>query len=245
MRFPLRFTADFQLGVIARFMNARGRLPSALQLAPYSVANSNPLPPVQSMSRIVWIGGAEPLGYPDMPRFVNALAAGGREVFLHTDGALLRRRIHEFQPSRRFRFVLRFAGPTLADNGVALEAARGARLAGFLICALLVLRTPGEIEALEKVHSELHPLDLDGRLIVAATGTPEVRRLVMSARSRLLPRRWLRLSGVFEELALLRPEPTQASPAPRGRRESRVSSVSHPGPAASRRDGGYEEGAPA
>jgi hypothetical protein len=245
MRFPLRFTAGFQLGVIARLMNARGRLLSVLQLAPYSAANANPLPPVQSMSRIVWIGGAEPLEYPEIPRFVNALAAGGREVFLYTDGALLRRRIHEFEPSGRFRFVLRFAGPTLADDGVALEAVRGARLAGFLICALLVLRTPGEIDALEKVNSELRQLDLDGRLVVAGARTLEVRRLVMSARSRLLPRRWLRWSGVFDEVAVLRPEPAQASPEPRGPRQSLVRPVSHPGPAASRRDGGCEEGAQA
>ena len=109
MRFPVRFTSDFQLGVAARILRTRGRQPLILRLAPFArtqtiaCRRSNPLP-----SSMVWIGGAEPLEDPEIPKFTNALAASAREVFLQTDGKLFRRRVHEFQPSPRFRFAFHF-----------------------------------------------------------------------------------------------------------------------------------------
>jgi len=199
MRFPLRFTSDFQLGVVARGMQARGRAPLVLKLAPFVEGVGTALPPVESAPRLVWIGGAEPLEYPEIPRFANALAASGREVFLHTNGALLRRRMHEFQPTARFRFALQFDGPSAADSGVALDAIRGAKLSGFLVCGLSLVRESDEIDALAGLHSELHRLDLDGYLIVpAAAETASSGRVLRQARKRLLNRRWRRLSGMFD-----------------------------------------------
>src|SRR5262245_22399201 len=118
MRFPLRFTSDFQLGVIARSMQARGRRPLILELAPSSNGNAQELPRAESAPRIVWIGGAEPLEHSGMARFANELASTGREVFLQTDGAKLRRRVHEFQPMSRFRFVLQFDGSSAAHDPI-------------------------------------------------------------------------------------------------------------------------------
>jgi hypothetical protein len=197
MRFPLRFTSDFQLGVIARGMQTRGRAPLVLKLSPYT-ETSESLPGVESAPRLVWIGGAEPLEYPEIPRFANALAAGGREVFLHTDGALLRRRMHEFQPTARFRFVLPFEAPSVAESGVALDAVRGAKLSGFLVCGLSVVRKNDEMDALARLHSELHRLDLDGYLIVPAMRAPSSNGVLSKARERLLNRRWRRLSEMFD-----------------------------------------------
>jgi hypothetical protein len=199
MRFPLRFTSDFQLGVIARGMQARGLAPLVLKLAPFVAGVGTALPSVESAPRLVWIGGAEPLEYPEIPRFANALAASGREVFLHTNGALLRRRMHEFQPTARFRFALQFDGPSTADNGVALDAIRGAKLSGFLVCGLSVVRDGEAIDALERLHSELHRLDLDGYLVVPpAAETASSSGVLRQARERLLNRRWRRLSEMFD-----------------------------------------------
>jgi len=198
MRFPLRFTSDFQLGVIARGMQARGRTPLVLKLAPFVEGDGTALPSVDAAPRLVWVGGAEPLEYPEIPRFANALASSGREVFLHTNGALLRRRMHEFQPTARFRFVLRFDGSLLADHVAALDAIRGAKLSGFLVCALSVLQESNEIDALVRLHSELHQLDLDGCLIVPAVGTVSSNEVLNNARERLLNRRWRRLSEMFD-----------------------------------------------
>ena len=199
MRFPLRFTSDFQLGVIARGMRARRRAPLVLKLAPFIEGVAPALPGVESAPRLVWICGAEPLEFPEIPRFTNALASSGGEVFLQTNGAMLRRRMHEFQPTARFRFVLRFDGPSTADNAVALDAIRGAKLSGFLVCGLSVVRHDDDIEALARLHAELHQLDLDGYLIVPAAGAATSSNEVLSqARARLLNRRWQRLSEMFD-----------------------------------------------
>ncbi len=199
MRFPLRFTSDFKLGVIARGMQARRRAPLVLKLAPFVEGVAWALPSVESAPRLVWIGGAEPLEYPEIPRFTNALASSGREVFLQTNGAMLRRRMHEFQPTARFRFVLRFDGPSTAVSAVALDAIRGAKLSGFLVCGLSVVRERDDIDAVARLHAELHHLDLDGYLIVPAAGAATSSNKVLSqARERLLNRRWRRLSEMFD-----------------------------------------------
>src|SRR5882757_8762779 len=110
MRFSVRFTSDFQLGLAARILRTRGRQPLILKLATFSSSTDDRLPTIESAPSMVWIGGAEPLEYPEISKYSNALAASGREVFLQTDGKLFRRRVHEFQPSQRFRLVFRFAG---------------------------------------------------------------------------------------------------------------------------------------
>jgi hypothetical protein len=178
-------------------MQARGHQPSVLRLAPWSRVEATPLPPVRSTARIVWIGGSEPLEYPEIPGFANDLATAGREVFLRTSGKLLRPCIHQFQPSSRFRFVLPFDGQALQD-AIILEAIRVAKLSGFLVCALTFLRAPGGLDSLAKLHTELHRLDLDGYLIAPAARTPELDRAVADARLRLLNRRWRRLSEMLE-----------------------------------------------
>jgi hypothetical protein len=183
-------------------MRARGRRPFVLRLVPFSDAfgAQGSLPAVESMARIVWIGGAEPLEHPGIARVAIDLAASGREVFLQTNGEMLRRRIHEFQPSPRFRFVFRFEGPSAGRSSAAVEAIRVARLSGFLVCGLTVLRKPDEIETLEKLHGELHQLDLDGYLIVPDSRTPQLNRALSEVRGRLLNRRWRRLSGMFDSV---------------------------------------------
>jgi hypothetical protein len=215
MRFPLPFTADLQLGVVSRAMRAQRRSPLTLSLAPHPEANATPLPDVRSTVPSVWIGGSEPLEYLEIPRFVNALAAAGREVFLRTDGALLRRRIHEFQPSSRFRFVLPFESSALADNRVALEAVRAVKLSGFLVCALTVLRAPEEIDTLAKLHAQLHGLDLDGYLISPAANTPSLARALGEARRRLLNRRWSRLSEMLDSPVSISSAPAHRTGRPR------------------------------
>jgi hypothetical protein len=117
---------------------------------------------------------------------------------LQTDGGLLRRRIHEFQPTPRFRFVLGFAESGPSADGVALEAIRVAKLSGFLTCALTRLEMPDEIGRLANLHRELHELDLDGYLIVPAAGSAELNGAVDMARKLLLNRRWRRLSRMLD-----------------------------------------------
>jgi hypothetical protein len=204
MRFPIRFTSDFQLGVAARIARTRGRQPLILRLAPFAADAADCLPPVESVPSLVWIGGAEPLEYPEVAKFANAVAASGREVFLQTDGRLFRRRVHEFQPSPRFRLVFRFsdAGINAVENAAVVEAIRIAKLSGFLTVGLTIPSAATELEGLIELHSELKKLDLDGSLIFGGDSSAELDRAVAAARSRLLDGRWSNLSRLFSSVAL-------------------------------------------
>ena len=229
MTFSLRLTADLTLALAARaFGNKQGN-PPILQLSPetnfqtasarFSTSTHQAVDGASQSgtlvsryrSPILWISGAEPLDSPEVARFTNALAASGRSVFLETSGALLKRRLHEFQPSNRFYFTVRFDGlasshdqPNAREGALAvgLEAIRMARLAGFLTCALLVTHphtAPGE---LEQLHAEIRQLDVDGFLITCAALSPELENTVKQLRGRLLSRRWALLSGLVESAAL-------------------------------------------
>ncbi|MGA2430900.1 MAG: hypothetical protein ABSH13_20555 [Candidatus Acidiferrum sp.] len=205
MRFPLRLTADLTLGLAVRSLRLKRKRPLILNLLASGNANSYKSP-------IVWIGGHEPLNLPETPRVVNFLAAAGRHVFLPTTGLLLRRRIHEFQPSQRLHLTIRFDGAeTSHDQRVgqrgafrdALESVRTAKLSGFFLCAQLVLHSPREATELEHLHGELINLDFDGYLIslaAPASASHELRRSISDLRKRLLSRRWALLSTLLDSV---------------------------------------------
>ena len=200
MRFPIRFTSDFQLGVAARIARTRGRQP--LILRPWTFDGvPDSLPEVESLPSLVWIGGFEPLEHPEVPKLANAIAASAREVFVRTNGKLFRRRVHEFKPSPRFRLAFRFSGASVdaPENADVVEAIRIAKLSGFLTVGFTVLSATTELEKTIALHSQLKKLDLDGSLIFAAEKSPELNRAADSARSRLLDGRWSNLSRIFND----------------------------------------------
>jgi len=172
---------------------------------------------------MIWIGGAEPLEYPEISKFTNALAASAREVFLQTNGKLFRRRVHEFQPSPRFRLAFRFTSASVdaAENADVVEAIRIAKLSGFLTVGFAVLAAPSGLESLIALHSQLKKLDLDGSLIFTADAAPELNRVAAIARSRLLDGRWSDLSRVFNAAGLRAwPRVTVRSATPSERRHA-------------------------
>src|SRR5579863_1072736 len=201
MRFPVRFSSDFQLGVAARILRTRGRQPLILRPMPPASGVADPLPQVESVPSLVWIGGFEPLEHPDVPKFANAVAASSREVFLQTNGKLFRRRVHEFQPSPRFRLAFRFSGASIdaPENAEVVEAIRIAKLSGFLTVGFTVLGAATVLEKMIALHSQLKKLDLDGTLIFTADRSPELNLVADTARSRLLGGRWSNLSRVFND----------------------------------------------
>ncbi len=255
MTFTLRLTADLSLALAARALGNKNADPLILQLSPdtdFQIASGSSSrdarpggnSPSQSgalvpryRSPILWIAGSEPLDYPEVARFTNALAASDRHVFLQTSGAALKRRLHEFQPSSRFYFTIRFDGTrpleeqqSIGDgaNRVGLEAIRMARLAGFFTCAHLV--AGGDVAAgdLELLHAEVSKLDVDGFLITGAANEPGLEKSVKKLRRRLLSRRWALLSDLVEAAA-------RPSALPDSRQIDRQ-------PVAESQPGGFEEG---
>src|SRR5256884_8264020 len=117
MRFPLRLTVDLALARLARTSRENAKSASVLLLAPMEPASPSrldscahhPMAPktgTELLARVrnapapvVWIGGSEPLLHPEMGQLTRCIAAIGRDVFLETDGALLRRRIHRIRPA--------------------------------------------------------------------------------------------------------------------------------------------------
>ncbi len=215
MKFPLRLTADLALGLAIRFLRLNGTRPLLVNLSAGGRVE-------QASSPIVWMGGNEPLELAETPRIVNSLTAS-KHVFLPTRGILLRRRIHEFQPSPRLHLTIRFDGAEAAHDRRAghgafrdaLESVRAARLSGFLLCAQLVLHAPDEAVELDCLHGELRKLDFDGFLISFARShasqvNQELHRAAFGLRRRLLTRRWALLSTLLDPV--LWPAPAAVSP---------------------------------
>jgi hypothetical protein len=221
--FSLRLTADLTLALAARALGAaHGRsvilqlssehnFDSALASRSAPQASAHLFQSVARVSRyrspIIWIGGSEPLDHPQVGRFSNALAGSGRHVFVETSGTSLKQRLHEFRPSSRLCFAVRFASTqpvpdqhTASEAGLraGLEALRMARLAGFFTCAHLVLHPDGSRSELEDLHAEIQKLDVDGFLIIPAVLTPELQKAVVQLRRRLLTRRWSLISSLLE-----------------------------------------------
>ena len=229
MTFSLRLTADLTLALAARSISTKQSYPPILLLSPHINFQTDAAPlsigghhagkgssPSGDLVRrfrspIIWIAGSEPLDSPEVARFANALAASGRSVFLETSGVSLKRRLHEFQPSSRFYFAVRFDGLESSPGQrnsrdgafrVGLEAIRMARLAGFFTCALFVLHPDTAAGELEQLHAEISKLDIDGFLITCAALDPGMENNVTQLRRRLLSRRWALLSSLLDSSAV-------------------------------------------
>ncbi|MGC1618466.1 MAG: radical SAM protein [Candidatus Acidiferrum sp.] len=260
MTFSLRLTADLTLAWSARAMGAKSGHPLILNVSPdgrfYSACASVTIrtnkknggrSPSQSStharrfgSPLIWIGGAEPLEYLGISRVANEFSAARRHVFLQTSGAQLKRRLHEFQPSNFFYFVIRFNG--LSQDSVhqtrresafrsQLEALRMARLAGFLTCAQLIIHPDNDASEVAQLHGDIQKLGVDGFLITRASLAPELEPKAAKLRRGLLSRRWALLSRLLDIASL---------PA-----ASRISLQAPRPPLPTSESGGFGEGAEA
>lgn len=188
MRFPLRLTADLALAWFApKSRLARGAGPiqfvdSAEILhrdSSHPVSHEKIREINSSRSPVVWIGGSEPLGHPGISHLVRAITQTGHFVFLETDGALLRRRIHEFQPVPRLFLTVQLepGAPRGVSEGLppgvfelAAEGMRAARLSGFLICVHARVHLDTEPGAMASLIQYAQSADVDGIVITAANG---------------------------------------------------------------------------
>src|SRR6266403_3894023 len=188
MRFPLRLTAVLAL---ARFAPKSRSAQSAGLIQFVDAAeilhhdSSHPVSHEKireinsGRSPVVWIGGCEPLHHPGIAHLVRSITQTGHFVFLETDGKLLRRRIHEFQPVPRLFLTVRLdsAGPPRASERLlpsvfelAGEGLRAARLSGFLICAHARVHAETELGAMAEVIQFAHSTDVDGIVITTENG---------------------------------------------------------------------------
>jgi MoaA/NifB/PqqE/SkfB family radical SAM enzyme len=188
MRFPLRLTADLAMACIAQKVRLAQNahliqfVDAAEILHPDSghpVSHEKIREIIGSRSPVVWIGGGEPLHHPGIAHLVRAITQSGHFVFLETDGTLLRRRIHEFQPvSRLFLTVRLQSGATLRTSAgvlpgaseLAVEGIRAARLSGFSICAHVRVHAERDQGDMRELIQFARALDVDGIVITHANG---------------------------------------------------------------------------
>ena len=253
MSISLRLTADLSFALALRILGARRGGSPIVYLDPcvafgegrgsQSVEGQSTTDqtvpafhfPPRSSSPIVWISGIEPLEHPGIARITNSLVSSGRHIFLETSGISLKHRLHEFQPTSRFYFAVRFEQPSPArdehNSGAAkfrvgLEAIRMARLAGFLTCANLVVRAHADIREWEKLHAELCQHDVDGCLITAPSSGPDLAGQVAEMRKRLVSRCWVLLSSLLESSAPLSASHSSGSTAHVVSSDSQANAVS-------------------
>jgi hypothetical protein len=215
MRFPALLSAKFAKARIAALF--RGSPPAsfidfidAAQVlhpgSPHPVSHERIRAILDSPAPALWIGGGEPLEHPGISHLVRALAPTGRFVFLETRGALLRRRIHEFQPTPRFFLTIRFEGaPSAAEETrnpaafeSAFEAIRAARFSGFFTAIHASLREDADLSPLQDFASLLSGLDLDGWLLTSATPAQAALQNASEARKLIPNAQWRRLSAHLE-----------------------------------------------
>jgi hypothetical protein len=180
LRFPLRLTADLAFARFARGARPIQFVDAAEMLHPdatHPVSHEKIREIISSRSPVVWIGGSEPLHHPGVAHLVRAITHSGHFVFLETDGTLLRRRIHEFQPVPRLFLTVRLepGAPRRSSNSLqpcvtelAVEGIRAARLSGFSLCVQARVATETKISETAELFQLAQSLDVDGIVISPA-----------------------------------------------------------------------------
>jgi hypothetical protein len=131
----------------------------------------------EARATVVWLCGTEPLFHPAIGEVSAALADSGVYVFLHTSGAGLRKRIHEFKPVDRLYLTLEIPPHDAVSSEkhnavnqstplpVVLEALRVARLSGFHVCAHFTIGQSTTAADLAARVAALYPQHLDGMAV--------------------------------------------------------------------------------
>src|SRR6266581_9265878 len=98
-------------------------------------------------------------------------------VFLETDGTLLPRRIHEFQPLPQLFLTVRLRSFEDPGSAFAVEGLRAARLCGFFTAVPSPVHLEADLVHLSPLRAFLLKNDVDGWLITA--GSSEDRKSVV------------------------------------------------------------------
>jgi hypothetical protein len=168
-----------------------------------AAVRANPAP-------FVWIGGDAPLRYPRIGQVARQIISSGKIVFVEMDGALLRRRIHEFRPESSLYLVLPLHGLEAAHDlragragnfRATVESIRTARLSGFHICVETTLSADMDLSELRELGEFISKLGVDGWIQKSSSGA-EAAQLsadkIAEARQLISGWRWQTLSQLFD-----------------------------------------------
>lgn len=122
---------------------------------------------------IVSICGGEPLEYPEIATLTRAILERDRHLFLYTDGALIRRRLHMIPPYTNFFWNVKLDGTRdvhdvrTKRSGLFVEALDGikaAKNAGFFVLVSTTIYPDTDVKDVAALYSRLHEMHVDGYL---------------------------------------------------------------------------------
>jgi hypothetical protein len=157
---------------------------------------------MKNSAPVIWIGGSEPLLHAGIGHFVRALAQSGHCIFLETDGAALRRRIHEFQPQPELFLTVRLDSLQSPESRLTTEGLRAARLSGFFTVIHSRVHADLDFAPFTTLRSLIAEKDVDGWLITAASSNEAVVRKAAEARGLIRGSFWRQFSEQVEEALL-------------------------------------------
>src|SRR5437588_12187150 len=111
---------------------------------------------------IVSICGGEPMIYPDIGRLVRGILNRRKHIYLCTNGMFIKKRLHEFRPTRRMFFNVHLDGLerthdlAVERQGVfraAVEGIRAAKRAGFLVCTNTTIYKETDVAEIDALYA--------------------------------------------------------------------------------------------
>jgi hopanoid biosynthesis associated radical SAM protein HpnH len=123
---------------------------------------------------VVAICGGEPLEYPEIARLTREILERGKHLFLCTDGALIRRRLHMIPPYTNFFWNVKLDGTETAHDGranraglfaEALDGVKAAKNAGFFVVATTTIYPDSDVRDVAALYEQLHAMHVDGYML--------------------------------------------------------------------------------
>lgn len=128
---------------------------------------------------MVSICGGEPMMYPQIGELTAGILARNKHIYLCTNGMFIRKRLHEFQPDRRFFFNVHLDGMernhdlAVEREGVfreAIEGIKAAKAAGFLVCTNTTVYKETDMREIAELFEYLEQFGVDGHQLSPAYG---------------------------------------------------------------------------
>lgn len=211
VRLPARLTSKLAKARIARIFNAvpPGSLLHCVD--PAEVLHPGSGTPVsrekmhalmENPAPVIWIGGSESLLHAGISHFVRAIAQSGHCVLLETDGTVLRRRIHEFQPQPELFLTVGLDSLQTPESALAVEGLRAACLSGFFTLIHSTVHEDVDSALLATLRSFIAEKDVDGWLITAASSNKAIVRKAAEARGQVRSSFWRQFSEHVQDALL-------------------------------------------
>jgi hopanoid biosynthesis associated radical SAM protein HpnH len=152
---------------------------------------------------VVSIRGDEPLEYPEIAELTRAVLARGKHLFLCTDGARIRRRLHMIPPYTNFFWNVRLDGTAHAHDvragktGVfaeALDGVKAAKNAGFFVVVTTTVYPDTDVGDVAELYQILHATHVDGYMFSPAYGRKMVCKVESQEFHRKMQLRFRELS---------------------------------------------------